>query len=90
MRSVVEAGSGTVFSRSVVHYNRGGDFTFTHPGDAAYLTPEVALVDAVRRELGANPVELIVPAAGDLADAAGTDAMWLTCLLYTSPSPRDS
>ena len=60
------------------YFNNGGDFTFTHPDGDSYPTPEVALVDAVRRELGTNPVELIVPAAGDLADAAGTDAMWLT------------
>lgn len=60
------------------YYNNGGDLTFTHPDDASYATPEVALVDAMRRELGADPVELVVPAADDLADAAGADNMWLT------------
>ena len=60
------------------YYNRGGDFTFTYPDTAAYATAEGALVDAVRRELGAGDVVLTIPSDVALADAAGADNMWLT------------
>lgn len=60
------------------YYNRGGDFTFTHPDGVSYSTAEVALIDAVRRELGTGDVVLTVPSDVALADAAGADNMWLT------------
>lgn len=60
------------------YYNRGGDFTFTHPDGVSYSTAEVALIDAVRRELGAGDVVLTVPSDVALADAAGAHNMWLT------------